>query len=110
MTAPGDDAGRHVEEAFAPKELRQGLVLVDAPAMQVAVRFGEAAHPLGAGDAVDPEFDVGEGFAEADRGRGEHGLGPGRGGGDADDAGAPGAGGVHGWSAPLRVDKIRLRF
>ena len=96
MIAPGDDAGGHVEEALAAQKCRQGFVGVDASAMQVAASVGEATQPLGAGRAADPEFDGGEAFPEAGGRVGEHGLGPRRGCGDAEHAGAPGAGGIDG--------------
>ena len=96
MIAPGDDAGGHVEETLAAQERRQGFVGVDAATMQVAVSVGEAAQPLGAGRAADAEFDGGEGLPEAGRRPGEHGLGPRRGCGDAEDAGAPRPGGIDG--------------
>ena len=94
MVAPGDDSGGHVEEAFAPQEVRQGRIVVDAPTVEVAVAGVEAAQALGAGRGVDPELDVGVALVEARRGLREDGLGPGHGRRDAEDAGAPGAGGV----------------
>ena len=98
VIAPGDDAGGHVEETLAAQERRQGFVGVDAAAMQVAVSVGEAAQPLGTGGAADAEFDGGEGLPEAGGRAGEHGLGPRRGCGDAEHAGAPRSGGPR-WPA-----------
>ena len=57
---------------------------------------GKAAQPLGTGRAADPELDGGEGFPEAGRRAGEHGLGPRRRRCHAEHAGAPGAGGIDG--------------
>ena len=96
VIATGDDAGGHVEEPLAAQECRQGFVGVDAAAMEIAVSVGQAAQPLGAGGAPYPELDGGEGFPEAGRRPCENGLDPRRGCGDAEHAGAPGAGGVDG--------------
>ena len=96
VIAPGNDAGGHVEKPLAAQECRQGLVGVDAAAMQVAVSVGQAAQPLGTGGAQDAELDGGEAFPEPGGRAGEHGLGPRRGCGDAEDAGAPRPGGIDG--------------
>ena len=50
MVAPGDDAGGHVEEAFAAQEIRQPLSGVHPAAMQV----GFAAPREWAAELADP--------------------------------------------------------
>ena len=93
VIAPGDDAGGHVEEPLAPEELGQRLARVDAAAVEFALAAREAAQPLGARGGYDAELDGREGLPEAGGRAGEHGLGPWRGCGDAEDAGASRPGG-----------------
>ena len=103
MAARRDHARGHVEEAFAAQEVGQWLVGVDAAAMEVGGAVGKAAQPFGAGGGVEPELDLREGVVEPRSGGHEDGLRPGRVGGHAHDAGAPGAHGVDGLVGALEL-------
>ena len=109
MAARSDDARGHVKEAFAAQELRQGLVVVDAAAMEVGCTVGKSPQPFGAGGGGEPELDLREGVVELRGGGREDGLRPGRVGGDAQYSGSAGAHGVDGLVGRLELAQDAAR-
>ena len=74
----------------------RGSSLSMPPQWRSAAPSARRRRPFGAGGGVEPELDVREGVVEARGGGCEDGLRPGRGGGHAHHAGAPGTHGVDG--------------
>ncbi len=75
---PSDDAGGHVEEAFAAQEVRQSFAGIDSAAVEGDFSARKEPEAPGTGGGLDPELNVGEERVDAQGGLGEYGFRPGQ--------------------------------